>query len=455
MEGALERLLPYLESLPAQPAADVDGAAAAAAALTEPRMPEAGTAYEELLALLFERAVPKSFNAAGPGYLAYIPGGGLVHAAVADLLAGAINRYTGVWAAAPALVELEANALRWLAALVGYGAGARGFFTSGGSLATFSALVAARRERLPPDFLQGTLYASDQVHHALQKAALLAGFPPESVRVLPADRRFRLDPAQLRQAIAADRARGRAPFLVVASAGTVNTGAVDDLEALADVAAAEGLWLHVDAAYGGFFLFTERGRAAMRGIARADSVTLDPHKGMFLPYGTGCLLARDGATLARAHSVRAAYLPAQTQGEEWWDFSLLSPELSRPYRGLGVWLPLKLLGAAPFRAALDEKLDLAAWAAQEVAQLPGVRLVAAPELSLFAFRSERAGESPAARDARNRDWLARVNARQRVHLTGTELPDGFALRLCVLSFRTHRDRVAMAVEDLRDTLAEI
>ena len=153
------------------------------------------------------------------------------------------------------------------------------------------------------------------------------------------------------KAVAADRGRGMRPFLVVASGGTVNTGAVDDLAALAAVAHDERLWLHVDAAYGGFFLLTARGRAAMAGIERADSVTLDPHKGLFLPYGTGCLVVRDGAALERAHALHAAYLPPRPPGEEWWDFSALSPELSRPFRGLAVWLPMKLLGAAPFRTA--------------------------------------------------------------------------------------------------------
>jgi len=454
VDGALARLLPHLESLPRQPAADVEGAEEVAATLVEP-LPEGPAPYEELLDLVFERAAPKSFNTAGPGYLAYIPGGGLVHSAVAELIANGLNRYVGVWQAAPALAQLETNVVRWFADLVGYDHAARGFLTSGGSLANFSAVVAARRERLPANFLGGTLYASDQVHHSLQKAAMLAGFPPENVRAIPCDERFRLPLAPLRAAIAADRAAGFSPFLVVGSAGTVNTGAVDDLRSLADLAAAERLWLHVDAAYGGFFLFTARGRAAMAGIERADSVTLDPHKGLFLPYGTGCLVARDGGALERAHALHAAYLPPRPPGEDWWDFSALSPELSRPFRGLAVWLPMKLLGAGAFRAALDEKLDLAAWAAREVAAIPDARVVAPPQLSLLAFRHELPGEDRATRDARNREWLARINARRRVYLTGTELPDGYALRICVLSFRTHRDRMEAAVEDLRAALADV
>jgi len=454
VDGALARLLPYLESLGQQPACDVDGAAEAAAALTAP-MPERGRPLDEALDILFDRAVPKSYGTPVPGYLAFIPGGGLFHAAVADLLASAINRYTGVWQAAPALVELEANVLRWLCAEVGYDKAARGFLTTGGSLANFSALVVARRERLPADFQRGTVYTSDQVHHSLQKAALLAGLPPENVRALPVDETFRLRPEAVEAAIAADRASGFQPFLLVASAGTVNTGAVDPLPALADLAAREGLWLHVDGAYGGCFVLSARGRATLAGIERADSVTLDPHKGLFLPYGTGCLLVRDGAALARAHALHAAYLPPSPPGTEWWDFSELSPELSRPFRGLRLWLPLQLCGTQAFRDALDEKLDLALWAAAEAARIPHLRLLAPPDLSLFAFRLEPPGTDRAERDRLNRELLARVAARQRVYLTGTDVADGFAGRICVLSFRTHRDRMEMALEDLRAAAAEL
>lgn len=460
VEAALSRLVPYIESLPRQPACDVAGAAAAAAALDAP-MPELGRPLEETLALLFERAVPKSFGTPCPGYLAYIPGGGLFHSAVAELIGAALNRYTGVWQAAPALVQLETNVLRWLCGAVGYGRGARGFLTTGGSLANFSALVVARREKLPADFLRGTVYTSDQVHHSLQKAAMLAGLPPENVRALPADGRFRLDPQAVGAAIAEDRARGYQPFLLVASAGTVNTGAVDPLPPLADLAAREGLWLHVDGAYGGFFALTARGRQVLAGIERADSVTLDPHKGLFLPYGTGCLLVRNGAALARAHALHAAYLPARPPADEatgedvWWDFSELSPELSRPFRGLRLWLPLQLCGGGAFRAALDEKLDLAAWAAAEVARIPHMRLVAPPELSLLAFRLEPPGADREERDRTNRELLAKVAARQRVLLTGTDLADGHVGRICVLSFRTHRDRLEMALEDLRAAAAEL
>jgi aromatic-L-amino-acid/L-tryptophan decarboxylase len=461
VDAAMARLVPTVETYPQQSIYDVAGATDAAAALIAP-MPDQGQPLAETLALLFDRATPHSFGTPMPGYLAYIPGGGLFHSAVADLIGDTLNRYSGVWQAAPGLVQLETNVLRWLCDEVGYGKAARGFLTTGGSLANFSALVVARREKLPPDFLRGTVYCSDQVHHSLQKAAMLAGLPAENVRALPCDARFRLAPEAVEAAIREDRARGLQPFMLVGSAGTVNTGAVDPLPALADLAAREGLWFHVDGAYGGFFVLTVRGREVLAGIERADSVTLDPHKGLFVPYGTGCLLVRDGEALARAHALHAAYLPprppthpGEAEGEGWWDFSELSPELSRPFRGLRVWLPLQLCGVQAFRDALDEKLDLARWAAEEVAKIPQMRLLAPPELSLLAFRLEPPGTSREERDRLNRELLANVAARQRVLLTGTDLADGFVGRICVLSFRTHRDRMEIALEDLRAAAAEI
>ncbi len=455
VDQAMARIVSHHETLPTQPLHATAGGKKLARALREP-LPERGVPYDRLLRLIFGRVIPTSLNTASPGYLAYIPGGGLFHSAVADLIADATNRYAGVWLAAPALAEIEAIVVRWFADLLGLPATAGGVLTTGGSLANFSALVTARRERLPPDFLRGVIYVSDQAHHSVRKAALLAGFPPDRVREIPSDERFRLRPDALERAIAEDRAAGLAPFFVVGNAGATPTGAVDDLGAIADVAAREGLWLHVDAAYGGFFALTTRGRAALAGIDRADSVTLDPHKSLFLPFGTGCLVVRDREALRRAHAVHADYLPPMQTVDDLVDPCDLGPELTRDARGLRVWLPLKMHGAAPFRAALDEKIDLARAAADAIRATPGLEIVAEPELSLFAFRARWPGQEGAALDAWNRALMSRVNARQRVFLTGTLLASvGFVIRVCVLSFRTHREHVDACVEDVRAAHAEL
>lgn len=454
IDAAARRAVAHVASLPEQPSADVEGGAALARSLAEP-MPERGRPAEELLDLLFDRVIPKSFNTAGPGYVAYIPGGGLPHAAVADFIADATNRYVGVFAAAPGLAQIETNVVRWFADIVGYPEGARGILTTGGSLATFSAVVAARRDRLPEDFLSGVLYVSDQGHHAIEKAALLAGFPPARVRRIASDERFRIRLDALESAIAQDREAGRTPFFVVGNAGTTNTGAVDDLAALADLCRRERLWFHVDGAYGGFFLLTEEGRRRMTGIERSDSVVLDPHKGLFLPYGTGALLVRDGEALKRAHALTAEYLPSMQEAPDLVDFNLLSPELSRDFRGLRVWLPLKMHGIGPFRTNLEEKLALTRHAAEGLARIPGIEILAAPQLSIVAFRLAPPGADPAGLDDLNRRLLERVNGRKRVYMTGTMLRGRFAIRICVLCFRTHRDRIDMALEDIRAEAAAL
>ena len=451
---AMDQIVAYIESLPDQPAADVQGAAELARTVMEP-VPERGTPFSDLLNLLFERLIPKSFNTAGPGYLAYIPGGGIFHAALADLIADSVNRYVGVWLAAPALSQLEAAVIQWFSDMVGYPSEARGILTTGGSLANFTAVVTARRDRLPENFLSGTLYASDQVHHSVTKAAIMAGFPESNCREIPTDSRFCISLDTLRQQIDQDRSDGLTPFLIVASAGTTNTGAVDDLDAMAEMARRENLWLHVDAAYGGFFMLTARGRQTMRGIERADSITLDPHKALFLPYGTGSLLVRNGEALRKAHSVHADYLPPMQQDPDFVDFCLYSPELSRDFRGLRVWLPLKMHGLGPFRQNLEEKLDLTKWITEELRTMPQIEIVAEPQLSIVTFRLTRPGLSTEELNNLNRTLLEKINSKLRVFLTGTTLEGRFVIRICVVSFRTHMNRMQAARDDIRASIAEL
>jgi aromatic-L-amino-acid decarboxylase len=452
VDEAMRRIVAHIESLPVQPAVNVEGATEYARTLIEP-MPRTGESWESLLDFLFNDAIPRSFNAAGPGYLAYVPGGGLFHSAVADLIADAVNRYVGVCAAAPALVQLEANVIRWFCEILQFPHGSGGVLTPGGSLANFIAVVTARKAMLPDDFLRGTLYCSNQIHHSFQKAASLAGFPIANIRELPVDETFRIRIDALREAIARDRADGWTPFLIAGSAGTTPTGAVDDLAAIAQIAREERLWFHVDGAYGALFMLTERGRAALQGIEQADSVILDPHKTLFLPFGTGAVLVRDARTLRRAHSSHADYLPDMQQEDELVDFCEISPELSRDFRGLRVWLPLKLFGIEPFRDQLDEKLDLIQYTLEELRKIDGLEIIAEPQLTILAFRVVREGLSGEELDALNRDLLDRINARKRVMLTPAILDGRFVIRIAIVSHRTHRDRVDMALEDIRAAVA--
>ncbi len=457
VDKAAERVIDHIASLPRQPASydahDAD-ARARAGALAE-SLPERGTDLDGLLDLLFREAIPLSFNTAAPGYLAYIPGGGVFPSAVADFIANAVNRYVGVWIAAPGLAQLELNVVRWFCEIIGYPPSSGGILTSGGSLANFTAVVTARRERLPDDFLAGTIYTSDQTHHSIRKAAVLAGFPEENVREIATNEDYEIRLDDLRRRIAEDREGGLRPFMLVTSAGTTNTGAVDDLGGAADVAEDEGLGLHVDAAYGGFFMLTERGRERMRGIERADSVALDPHKGLFLPYGNGSLLVRDPEALRRAHTTFADYMPPMQHDTDVVDFCQISAELSRDFRGLRAWLPIKLFGIDAFRSSLDEKLDLAQWATDRLRELPDMEILAEPRLSLTAFRWAPPGHSEDGLNDLNRELLTCVNARQNVYITGTMLRGRYALRICVLSFRTHRDRMEQCIGDIRECIEEL
>ena len=449
LEQVTDRIVDHIASVGDQPASYETDGRAIARDFAEPA-PAEGTDFAGLLDRIFDDAVPHSFNTAGPGYLAYIPGGGVFPSAVADLIANAINRYVGVWVAAPALVQIELNVIRWFCEAVGYGAGSGGVLTSGGSLSNLTAIVAARRERFGDDFFHGVIYTSDQAHHSVRKSAVLAGFAESAVRQIQTNEHQEIRIDRLEAAMAEDRAAGRTPFLIVGSAGTTNTGAVDDLTALADLADRESLWLHVDGAYGGFFALTERGKAAMAGLERADSITLDPHKGLFLPYGTGALLVRDEGALRRAHATFADYMPVMQHDADFVDFCDLSAELSRDFRGLRIWLPVKLFGLDAFRESLDEKLDLARWMAEQIRRVPEVEIVSEPRLSLVSFRL-RGDDS----DEATRALLDAINARQNVYLTGTMVDGRFAIRICVLSFRTHMDRMELCMEDIRGALSEV
>ena len=447
-QAALEYVVGFLGSRDEAPATGFEHAVEAAEAYRAAPS-ETGGGFAPLLELVDAIAENSSDNA-GPGMLAYIPGGGLYAASLAELLSTTIDRYVNLWGEAPVGAQIEYNVVRWLCDLFGFPSESRGVLTSGGSMANFSAIVAARKDRLPEDFLAGTLYVSEHVHASVTKAAMLAGFPVRNVRLVAADPSLRMDADALRRSVAEDRAAGLAPFAVVASAGTTNTGAIDPIDAIADVTLDEGLWLHVDAAYGGFFQLTDRGRERFRGIERADSITLDPHKGMFLPYGTGALVVRDGAKLRDAHHIgTSAYLQDLAADAHIPNFAEYSAELSRDFRGLRVWFPLQLHGVSAFLEALDEKLDLAEHLYESLKAIPQLELPWQPDLSVVPFRL-RDGD-----DAANRRLLDAINDSKRVFLSSTVLDGRFTLRACILSHRTHRDRIDECIEIVRGAVAGV
>lgn len=386
---------------------------------------------------------------AAAGELAYIPGSGLLTAALGDLIASIANRYTGLSSFSPAAVALELGVLRWMTELFGMPERSQGLLLSGGSAANLTAIVTAREVHAPDQPHLAAIYTGVHAHASVRKAARIAGIPAEQIRVCDSTDGLRLDPRSVEVTIKQDLADGIIPVAIVGAAGTTNTGAIDPLDALADLAAELGVWFHVDAAYGGFFQLTERGRERLRGIDRADSITLDPHKSLFLPFGTGALLVAERDHLAHAFAEDADYLRDRSQDlDALPDFSSVSTELTREWRGLRLWLPLHLHGEAAFRDALDEKLTLAHEAWEVLEADPNLATLGPPDLSVVTFRAR--GD-----DALQDALLQRVHQDGRIRLSTTVIDGRVVLRMVVLSHRTTRATVELAVELIRAAAAEL
>jgi aromatic-L-amino-acid decarboxylase len=415
-----------------------------------------GAPLEVVIGRFEQDVVRPGLQPAAGGHLAYIPGGGLYHAALGDYLAAVSNKYASVFFAGPGAVRMENMLVRWVADLIGYPATSAGYIASGGSLANLAAIATARDAHglKGADYHTAAVYVTAQVHHCIEKSLNLAGMAEAPRRHVAMDDQFRMRPDALAEAVAADRARGLRPWIIVATAGTTDTGAVDPLDAIATVARREGCWLHVDAAYGGFFLLTEHGRSLLRGIERSDSAVLDPHKGLFLPYGTGIVVVRDGAALAATHRYSGHYMQDALRARDEVSPADLSPELSRHFRGPRMWLPLVLLGTRPFQAALDEKLLLARYAHGAIQRL-GFDVGPPPELSVVTFRWAPPGVSLERANQLNQALVDAVRHDGRVFLSSTMLDDRCTLRLAILSFRTHLRTIDLALRVLRDQVATL
>jgi len=441
-ESVLAVLQDWFDRADTMPASGIDLDDTLATRLMTPPADD-GRSLEAILSDLEDAGRSGVYHPSG-GHLSYIPNAGLYSAALAEFLAAGLNRYTGVSHAAPGMSLIEHGMVRWMTSLFDLGGSASGVILSGGSMANFTGLVASRTDRLGDEFGNGVIYVTSHTHHSVEKAARLAGFRKDQVRAVRVDADLKMEPAALRAAIGQDRDAGLDPFLVVGSAGSTDTGTVDPLATLAEIVADEGLWLHVDAAYGGFFQLTERGRAVIDGIDRADSIAVDPHKGLSIPFGVGALLVRDEGHLIDANQGRGAYLLEDEHYSGIRDIASLGPELSRPFRALQMWLPLHLHGVAPFREALNSSLDLAAYAYRRLAGIDGLDTPWVPDLSIVAFRFED--------DELGRRALEAVNRDRVVHLSPTTIDDRFVLRFAILNRRTTQDHIDHAIDVIEKTL---
>ena len=449
--ASTERFLRQIDNLKAYYETEDKGRGVLGAPISEHGLPTSA-----VIRLLEDHVFRPGNTAASGGHLAYVPGGGLYHSALGDFLAAISNKYAGVFFAGPGPVRMENMLVRWVGDLVGYPATAGGTILSGGSIATLAAVATARdAHRLKgADYSSAVVYLTTQAHYCVEKALRLAGLGEAPVRYVAVDDRFRMRPDSLEQTIADDRKRGLRPWLVVASAGTTDTGAVDPLDSIATIAQREGCWFHVDAAYGGFFLLTEQGRGLFTGIARSDSVVLDPHKSLFLPYGAGIVLARDVEQLAATHDYTGHYMQDAVREPGELSPADLSPELTKHFRALRMWLPLVLLGTRPFQAALDEKLLLARYFHREIAAL-GFEVGPEPELSIVTYRWAPPGVSPDRANVMNQMIVDGVRRDGRVFISSTMLDGRFMLRLAILAFRTHRRTIDLALRVLREQAAKV
>jgi len=389
---------------------------------------------------LIERAVDfPALNPASGGHLGYIPGGGIYYASLGDYMADVTNRYAGVFFAGPGAVRMENQLIRWVAGVVGYPGHAAGNLTSGGSIANLIGICTARdaKKVRAARVSSSVIYMTHQAHHSLEKAIRIAGLGECVMRHVKMDDHHRMDPIALAKQIASDRKEKLFPFLLIGSAGTTDTGSVDPLDALSRVARKYKLWFHVDAAYGGFFMLTTYGKKILQGIENSDSLSIDPHKGLFLPYGIGIVLVKNARQMHATHVYQANYMQDALSSVEEPSPADLSPELTKHFRGLRMWLPLKLHGVKPFRACLDEKLLLARYFHAEVAKL-GFETGPKPELSVVTYRYvPRKGDA----DAFNKKLLTAVQRDGRVFISSTLLQGKFTLRFACLSFRTHQSTV--------------
>ena len=441
---AAELSVDRIESLPGENAWEGEFSEGLKTMLLE-NPPEEGSPADEVLQRAVEDILPLTTRLDHPRCFGFIPSEPTWPGVVADFLASAWNVNACTWLVASGPTQLELVVLDWFRRWLGYPDGAGGLLTSGGSAASVDAFVAAREAAGNPE--RPTVYMSDQSHSAQARAAVVVGVRRESVREIPTDRAFRLDMEALAGAVAEDRAAGFAPMAICANAGASSTGAIDPLEAMADFCQEEDIWLHVDAAYGGFAAITERGSELLSGIERADSIGLDPHKWLFQPYEAGCLLVKDVRTLESVFAFGTPVLQDTVWGANHPNMDDRGLQLSRSFRALKIWMSIQTFGMAAFRQAVSKGMDLAKRAEEYVRTSRTLQLLTPASLGVVCMRVAPEGadlEDETLEDV-NREVLARLFWDDRAFVSSSSLHGTFSLRLCIINHSTVWD-------DVRETL---
>ena len=426
-------------------------------------LPKEGEGEEAAYAAYQELVAPYPLGNIHPRFWGWVIGTGTPMGLMAELLAATMNNNAGGFDQSASYVE--AQAVAWLKEMMGFPASASGILVSGGSVANLVGLNVGRRARAPFEVrklgLAGgprlMVYASKETHNSVQKAAEMMGLGTESLAYIPVGEDYRIDLASLKARVAEDRRAGKAPFCVVANAGTVNTGAVDPLDELADFCATEKLWLHVDGAFGALAVLDPARRALLKGIERADSLAFDLHKWMYLPYDVGCTLVRSEEAHTAAFAVEASYLNQLEGGVASGprSFSDYGPQLSRGFRALKLWMNLKAYGLDAFSRLIAQNISQAEYLAEKVRKTPGLELLAPVPLNVVNFRYAPAGLEGEALNALNARILVALQERGIAVPSSTLLCGRFAIRVCITNHRSRRedfDALTAAVIELGEEL---
>ncbi len=410
--------------------------------------PEESRSASRVIEEAAREILPIALSLDHPRCFGFIPSQPTWPGVLADFMIAGFNVNQCSWLISSGPSQLELVVIDWFRRWIGYPESAGGLLTSGGSAANLDALVAAREAVDHPE--RASLYMSDQSHSALVKAARIIGLRPECIRMIPTDGRFRMDMDALVETVAEDRAAGLTPIAVCANAGTSSSGAVDPLEAMADYCEAQDIWLHVDAAHGGFAVVTEEGGKILSGIERADSIVLDAHKWFFQPYEAGGLMVKDMRTLERAFAGKCSVLQDTIWGADHPNFSDRGLQLSRSVRALKIWMSVQTFGMAAFRRAVSHGMALARRIEEYVEDSSVLEMLVPAELGIACFRVNPANADPGedALEEINKTVLARVFWEDRAFISSTSLHGKFALRMCVINYST-------TWKDVRETLEAI
>ena len=406
----------------------------------------------DILKIYAQKVAKKGINPASGGHIGYIPGGGIYTAALADFLAAITNEYAGMYYASPGAVTIENELINWMKSIFGFPDKTIGNLTSGGSIANLIAITSARDKHQIKNekITNSVIYLSPQIHHCIHKALRITGLEDIIIRYLELDNNSKIIPDKLNTQIINDKKQGLNPFMVISSAGTTDTGAIDPLLAIGNIATKHQIWYHIDAAYGGFFILTESKQHLFKGIDMADSLVIDPHKGLFLPYGLGAVLIKDKKAVFHSHHYRANYMQDAIDENLPINPADVSPELTKHFRGLRMWLPLQLHGIEPFIASLDEKLLLTTYFREQLKGI-GFLLGPTPDLSVSYFWYP---SDPFDENKFNEKLMQFIHEDGRIFLSSTIINKKFVIRMAILSFRTKKDTLDKAVEMIQEGISK-